>query len=75
MLAPLRTVYAPNRIFAVVTEGAELEEHAALVPVVAGKRAIAGRVTAYVCENRVCQYPTSDPETFAEQLGTAAPLE
>ncbi|MDQ8203906.1 thioredoxin domain-containing protein [Pelagicoccus sp. SDUM812003] len=31
-------------------------------------RAIGGKATAYVCENFVCQLPTSDPEAFAAQL-------
>jgi len=68
MLAPLRRTFAPNRIVAVVTQGADLDALAQLVPLVEGKRAIAGKTTAYVCENRVCAYPTSDPATFARQL-------
>jgi uncharacterized protein YyaL (SSP411 family) len=75
MLAPLRSVFAPNRIVAVVTQGADLDAHAELVPLIEGKRAIAGKVTAYVCENRVCAYPTSDPKTFERQLNEVRPAE
>jgi uncharacterized protein YyaL (SSP411 family) len=35
---------------------------------VKGKTAQDGEVTAYVCKNRVCRYPTSDPKVFAKQL-------
>ena len=68
MLKPLRRAYLPNRILAVVSQGEDLERHAEVVPLVAGKRAQGGRTTAYVCENRVCAFPTSDPQVFAEQL-------
>ena len=35
-----------------------------------GKVCIDGKVTAYVCENRICQLPTTDPAVFAEQIAT-----
>ena len=41
---------------------------AALIPLVSGKKARQGRTTAYVCENRVCKFPTSDPAVFSKQL-------
>ncbi len=75
MLTPLRETYLPNRILAVVTEGEDLEAHAQLVPLVTGKRARQGRVTAYVCEDRVCELPTSDPEVFAKQIGKITRLD
>ncbi|MBW2315864.1 MAG: thioredoxin domain-containing protein [Deltaproteobacteria bacterium] len=67
MLAPLRRTFCPNRVVSVVAAGS-VEEHVALVPILAGKRAIAGETTAYVCEHGVCAYPARDPETFARQL-------
>jgi uncharacterized protein YyaL (SSP411 family) len=70
MLAPLRCAHLPNRILTVATEGEDLDAHSADVPLVAGKIAQEGKVTAYVCENRVCNRPTTDPEIFAEQLLT-----
>jgi uncharacterized protein YyaL (SSP411 family) len=68
MLTALRTSYAPNRIVAIVTEGSDLDRHAEIVPLVAGKVARGGRTTGYVCENRVCKFPTTDPAVFAVQL-------
>jgi uncharacterized protein YyaL (SSP411 family) len=75
LLVPLRRSFVPNRILAVVTEGTDLEAHAALVPLVSGKRAQAGRATAYVCRQRVCRYPTSDPQVFSQQIQVSAPLQ
>jgi uncharacterized protein YyaL (SSP411 family) len=68
MLTRLRARYVPNRVLSIVTEGEDLEAHASLVPLVKHKRAREGRVTAYVCEDRVCDSPTADPEEFARQL-------
>jgi len=68
MLAPLRGIWTPNHVLVVVREGEELESLQKLVPPVGGKRAIAGKVTAYVCENRVCRYPTSSPAALRKQL-------
>jgi uncharacterized protein YyaL (SSP411 family) len=73
MLGPLRSAHLPNRILAVATEGDDLNAHSAAVPLVAGKVAREDKVTTYVCENRVCQRPTTDPEVFAEQIKSSAP--
>ena len=68
MLRPLRSTFLPNRVVSIVREGVDLGAHAKLVPLVKGKTAQDGEVTAYVCKNRVCRYPTSDPKVFAKQL-------
>jgi uncharacterized protein YyaL (SSP411 family) len=73
MLAPLRKAFLPNRTLSIVIEGEDLEAHAALVPTLKGKRARGGRVTAYVCENRVCKFPTESPEEFAKQFSKVNP--
>ncbi len=73
LLGPLRTRFVPNRILTAVVEGAQLDEQAAVVPLLEEKRAIGGRPTAYVCENRVCELPTSDPAVFGRQLLKAKP--
>jgi uncharacterized protein YyaL (SSP411 family) len=75
LMAPLRRSHLPNRVLAVVKQGPDLAAHAVQVPLVAGKVARNGRVTAYVCENRVCQFPTTDPAVFSEQIRRVAPLE
>jgi uncharacterized protein YyaL (SSP411 family) len=74
LLAVLARSFVPNRVLAVVSEGDALRRLAPLVPLVAGRVAREGRPTAYVCERRVCAFPTADPEVFAGQLATAAPL-
>jgi uncharacterized protein YyaL (SSP411 family) len=73
-LAELRSAFVPNRILTVVSEGAELESHAKLVPLVGGKIARDGEATAYVCEAGVCELPTTDPDVFARQIRRVEPL-
>jgi uncharacterized protein YyaL (SSP411 family) len=72
MLAPLRSAHLPNRVLVVATEGNDLRAHSAAVPLLEGKIAQQGKVTAYVCENRVCKRPTTDPEIFAEQIRSSS---
>jgi uncharacterized protein YyaL (SSP411 family) len=64
LLGRLRPRFLPNRILSVVAEGDDLARHAVWVPLLKNKRARSAGVTAYVCENRVCQLPTSDPDVF-----------
>lgn len=73
-LARLRDAFLPNRVLAVVTQGEDLAAHQRLVPWLEAKIAIGGRVTAYVCERHVCKLPTSDPDTFAQQIPSSLPL-
>jgi uncharacterized protein YyaL (SSP411 family) len=68
MLAPLRDTYGTNRVVAITEAGASLQELARLLPPVKNRRARGGKVTAFVCENHVCQFPTSDPAVFRKQL-------
>jgi uncharacterized protein YyaL (SSP411 family) len=74
LLDVLRRSFVPNRILASVTEGAELDAHAAVVPLLRYKKPRDGRATAYVCEDRVCKVPTHDPVVFGEQLAVTVPL-
>ncbi|QXE87883.1 thioredoxin domain-containing protein [Geomonas nitrogeniifigens] len=67
-LEGLRRVFVPNRVLVVVCEGEELEQAARLIPLLEGKHAEADRAMAYLCENRSCRRPTSDPEEFYRQL-------
>ena len=39
-----------------------------IVPLVGSKIAQHGRATAYVCERRTCELPTTDPDVFAAQI-------
>jgi uncharacterized protein YyaL (SSP411 family) len=76
--APLRRrvheTFVPNKVVIEVEEGPELTALAAVVPLVAEKKAIDGKATAYVCERGVCQLPTSDPDELARQLAKVTPL-
>ena len=74
LLAELRARFLPNRILVVVGEGAALERHARVIPLLEGKTTRDGRATAYVCENRICDLPTTDPAVFAAQIATVRPL-
>jgi uncharacterized protein YyaL (SSP411 family) len=68
MLAPLRTSFAPDRVVIRALEGPPLESLEKRLSIVARKRSIAGKTTAYVCEDRVCQFPTNDPEVFRKRI-------
>jgi hypothetical protein len=67
-LEVLRRTYLPNKVLAVVPQGQELDAQAALVPLVKGKVARKGLATAYVCEQGICQLPTTDVGVFSRQL-------
>jgi uncharacterized protein YyaL (SSP411 family) len=51
--------------------GSVPDDLALLVPVASGKEALGGQATAYVCENRTCRLPVTDPDAFERQI--AAP--
>ncbi|HZP42342.1 MAG TPA: thioredoxin domain-containing protein, partial [Candidatus Binatia bacterium] len=74
LLAVVRRTWLPNAVLAVQTEGPALDAVRALVPLLEGKRALDGRATAYVCEERVCAHPTTEPDVLAAALAPAAPL-
>jgi len=57
-----------------VAEGRPLDALARTIPLVAEKTTRDARATAYVCERRVCQRPTNDPDTFARELDRITPL-
>ncbi len=73
-LVRLRTTFLPNRIVAIAAEGEELIAHAKFVPLLEYKIAQGGKATAYVCEQRVCKLPTTDPAVFAQHISTVHPL-
>src|SRR5262249_17734681 len=74
LLGTLRKRFVPNHVLVVVSEGAAQRALATTVPLVAEKPAQHGRATAYVCEHRACQRPTSDAEAFARELDRVTPL-
>ena len=68
MLSRLRRTFLPNRVLTIATQGTDLDEHKKLVPLLEGRKAIDGKVTAYVCEAQVCKLPTTDPAVFTRQI-------
>ena len=63
MLAALHGMYLPNKIVALSESPDE-----ATLPLLANKSLIDNSTTAYVCENYVCQEPTTDVDAFVEML-------
>jgi uncharacterized protein YyaL (SSP411 family) len=57
----LRQRFLPNRLVAVAPGGGA-------IPLLADRRALDGKATAYLCEGFVCQAPTADPTELARQL-------
>jgi uncharacterized protein YyaL (SSP411 family) len=72
--ATLHRTFLPNRILALATEGEDLQRQAKVIPLLAEKRALGGKPTAYVCRERYCELPTSDPKVFGAQLAKVQPL-
>lgn len=68
LLEIFRNSFVPNSILAVLEEGDDLRSQSGVIPLVKEKRALNGRVTAYVCEKGLCKFPTSDPQVFSKQI-------
>ena len=64
LLNVVQRAYRPN----VIVAAGEGESAAEVVPLLAGRERLDGRAAAYVCRRFVCQRPTADPDTLAEQL-------
>jgi hypothetical protein len=67
----LRSAFVPNRVLIVAAGAAPGLERARLL---AGKRALDGRSTAFVCRDQVCTSPARDADTLAAQLARSTPL-
>ena len=58
--------YLPNRVIALsVGDRAQASK---FVPLLAGKEALGGQTTAFVCEAYTCQAPVQTPEELQKQL-------
>ena len=64
LLEVVRAHFLPNRLIAVAPSLAGDR----VIPLLADRRALDGRATAYLCEGFVCQAPTTDPAELARQL-------
>jgi uncharacterized protein YyaL (SSP411 family) len=65
--------YQPNSVLVTIGRSSDRQALAALVPLTEDKLARDGKTTVYVCEDQVCELPTSDPATFARQLARVHP--
>jgi uncharacterized protein YyaL (SSP411 family) len=70
----LRDRFLPNRALLGAAEGEPLEALAHVAPVAAGRIAVGGKPTAYVCERGSCQLPSISAEALDESLATVRPL-
>jgi uncharacterized protein YyaL (SSP411 family) len=64
LLDVVRERFLPNRLLAVGASDPG-------IPLLADRRTIDGKATAYLCEHFVCQAPTQDPGELARQLDAA----
>jgi uncharacterized protein YyaL (SSP411 family) len=62
-LEVIRERFLPNRLVAVAPP-----DNGLAIPLLADRRALDGKATAYLCEGFVCQAPTTDPAQLARQL-------
>jgi len=67
-LEVLRRVFLPSRALLGACEGPPLAALAAIAPIAAGKAAVGGLPTAYVCERGACRLPVTSPEALESLL-------
>jgi uncharacterized protein YyaL (SSP411 family) len=65
LLNVINTRYIPNSVLACMTE----ETQGEVVPLLAGRKAQGGQVTAYVCQNFACQSPVTTAEDLTRLIG------
>ena len=66
LLAVARDGFRPHQVVAVAAD-----PEASAVPLLHGRSALDGAVTAYLCHGFACQRPTADPVELARQLEAA----
>ena len=71
MLRALRDVYAPFAVTVLRSPGSGSAPIVDLVPFAEAQTAIDGEATAYVCEDRACQSPTTDPAAARRAMAEA----
>jgi len=69
----LRRTYVPNRVILWNRPGDDATEER--LELARGKTARDGETTVYVCRNRVCDRPATDPDQLREQLAPSRPIE
>ena len=75
LLQALHGVYFPYRVIAFMDpDSSQKKSLAKKIPLLAGKKIIDGKSTAYVCKNFTCQLPVTDANGLLKQLGIDAKL-
>ena len=64
LLAKVRERYLPNRVVGLSLSGDDTRG----LPLLAGKKAVEGRATAYLCRDYACDAPTTDPAALERLL-------
>ncbi len=67
MLKTVRRGFFPNAVFAFAYED-EVDAVSKAVPLLAGRKAVDGKATAYVCKLGTCLLPTTSPEDLENLL-------
>jgi uncharacterized protein len=67
MLEVIHAGFLPNKILALAEPGA-VDADERLIPLLKGKTMVAGKATAYVCENFACKRPVNDPADLEAML-------
>jgi len=68
MLVALQKVYAPRKILIFRPEEEGAPEISRLAPYTEAQKSIDGKATAYICQNHVCNLPTTDVREAIEQI-------
>jgi len=68
LLEVLRHTFLPSRALAGAPAGAALDRLALVAPIAAGKTAVSGLPTAYVCQRGACHLPAISPEKLEDEL-------
>jgi uncharacterized protein YyaL (SSP411 family) len=61
--------FQPNKVVALRHPGPAGARDEQLIPLLADRPQLAGKATAYVCQNFTCQLPVTDPAALAAQIG------
>jgi uncharacterized protein YyaL (SSP411 family) len=72
MLRALRHPFLPNKVVVFRPGDTPAPAIVALAPYTQTQKPLQGKATAYVCQNYVCNRPTTDPRAMLEALGLSA---